>query len=182
MNYSVYLRPLKITDAKTSYKWRNNPLIWKFTEFKPNKKIDIATEMDWIKKVLKCKNEHRFAICLLETGQYLGNIQLINIADKAGYFHVFIGETSFWGKGIAKEATQLLLNYGFKKLGLDFINLKVHQDNNIAKSIYQKMGFHSIGIDADFMVMTLEKNHFLGLKQKEKLEEMIYQQEVLMPN
>lgn len=182
MNYSVYLRPLSVPDAATSYKWRNNPIIWKFTEYKPDKKIDFATESDWIKKSLKVKNDYRFAICLLETGQYIGNIQLINIADKAGDYHIFIGDTFYWGKGIAKEATQLILNYGFIKLGLDFINLKVHQDNTIAKAIYQKMGFNSIGSQGDFILMTLEKNHFLGLKKRAKIEEKLALTEALIPN
>ena len=182
MNYSVYLRPLEVPDAKISYKWRNNPLIWKFTEYKPNKIIDFATETDWIKNSLKIKNDHRFAICLLETGQYIGNIQLINIEDKKGDFHVFIGDTFYWGKGIAKEATQLILNYGFIRLGLDFMNLKVHQDNTIAKAIYQKMGFIKTSQDGDFISMILEKNHFLRLNKKAKIEENIALKEALIPN
>jgi RimJ/RimL family protein N-acetyltransferase len=168
MNYSVYLRPLEITDAKTSYKWRNNPVLWKYTEFKPNKNISIAIETAWLKKVLKCKNAFRFAICLLDSGKYLGNIQLVNIDDKIGYFHVFIGETSFWGKGIAKEATQLMLNYGFSKLGLTAIKLKVHQNNSVAKAIYQKMGFQEINKEGDFLVMSLQRNFFFGNSYIEK--------------
>lgn len=172
MNYSVYLRPLEVADAKTSYRWRNNPLIWKFTEFKPNKNINIAIETAWIKKVLKSKDAYRFAICLLENGKYLGNIQLVNIKDKIGFFHVFIGETSFWGKGIAKEATQLILNYGFSKLKLDFINLKVHEMNSVAKAIYLKMGFQETGKERDFLVMSLHRNYFFGNNYIEKSKDL----------
>jgi RimJ/RimL family protein N-acetyltransferase len=172
MNYSVYLRPLEMADAKTSYRWRNNPLIWEFTEFQPNKNITIAIESAWIKKVLKSKDAYRFAICLLENGKYLGNIQLVNIKDRIGYFHVFIGETSFWGKGIAKEATQLILNYGFSKLKLDFIKLKVHEMNSVAKAIYLKMGFQEMGKERNFIEMSLHRNYFLSALSTANKEEL----------
>ena len=180
MNYSVYLRPLKFEDAKTSYKWRNNPKIWEFTPFKPTKLISLAMEKVWLKKALKNKNEYRFAICLLETGQYIGNIQLINVKNNSGCFHVFIGEPSFWSKGIGKEATSLILNYGFTKLGLDFITLGVHKMNAFAKSVYYKMGFQPISEDGDFIEMALEKNHFYNLTNSIKSEPILNPQEFLI--
>jgi diamine N-acetyltransferase len=179
MNYSVYLRPLKLEDAKTSYQWRNNPLIWKFTQFKPDRPVNIALETSWLKKVLKNKTEYRFAICLLENGQYIGNIQLINVKNNSGCFHVFIGDPTFWGKGIGKEATALILNYGFTKLALDFITLEVHKDNLFANAVYQRMGFEKINENGNFIEMALEKNYFLNQKKYYKTEKLINQKGIL---
>ena len=180
MNYSVYLRPLKLEDAKTSYKWRNNPKIWEFTPFKPNKHITLAMEKLWLKKTLKAKNEYRFAICMLDTGKYVGNIQLINVKNNTACFHVFIGEPSFWGKGIGKEATSLILNYGFTKLGLDFVTLGVHKMNAFAKSVYYKMGFQPLSEDGDFIEMALEKNQYFKLKNLRTTEQTIHHEELLI--
>ena len=65
----ITIRPLCIEDALTSYKWRNNPNIWKYTGNKPDKVITPEIETEWIKKVLKNENERRFAI--IADGQYI---------------------------------------------------------------------------------------------------------------
>ena len=53
-NLAIYLRSLK-EDALTSYKWRNNPLIWKLTGSKPDIEITKEIELSWIDKILKKK-------------------------------------------------------------------------------------------------------------------------------
>ena len=70
----VYIRPLTLEDAKTSYKWRNNPKVWELTGSKPDKYITEEMETEWLKNVLQRKNEKRFAVCVKDTDQYIGNI------------------------------------------------------------------------------------------------------------
>ena len=158
MSPAIYLRPLKLDDAKLSYKWRNNPAIWKFTKFNADQPITEAVETEWLRKILKTKKDYRFAICLQEDGKYLGNVQLINVSGKSAVFHLFIGETSYWGQGIGKQATYLMLDYGFNKLGLKTITLEVHKDNLSAQAIYSKIGFKKIGEDESFIEMALQRN------------------------
>ncbi|TKB97613.1 GNAT family N-acetyltransferase [Pedobacter cryophilus] len=175
MNYSIYLRPLNLEDAETSYRWRNNPEIWNFTEFKPNKHITVEIETEWLYRILQNKDEYRFAICLKETGQYLGNVQLLNVNNKTACFHIFIGETSFWGKGIGNKATALLLEHGFNNLKLDFITLRVHKDNSFALSVYKKMGFQIIDKNGDFMEMALAKDYYYRLQKLSRLQKTTLQ-------
>jgi diamine N-acetyltransferase len=141
MTYSVYLRSLKLADAKTSCLWRNNPLIWQYTRFKPTKYITEEMETEWLKKALGNINEYRFAICLKSNSQYVGNIQLIDVKSKKADLHLFIGESSYWGMGFGKEATALMINYGFTYLGLESIRLEVHNENYAAQHLYKKVGF-----------------------------------------
>jgi diamine N-acetyltransferase len=166
MSYQVYIRPLNLDDAKISFKWRNNPLIWKYTKFKISETITESIETAWLKQVLNNSDEHRFAICLKENGRYLGNIQLIDVKDRSAQYHIFIGEASFWGLGIANEATKLILGYGFVNLGLDLISLEVHKENLIAQSVYKRMGFHPTGKENDFIKMSLSAKHYFEGKAK----------------
>lgn len=164
MNYSIYIRPLKLDDAKISYKWRNNPAIWEYTKYTPTKNITKATETKWIKRVLKNKNEHRFAICLKENDKYLGNIQLIDVMNNSAEFHLFIGETSYWGKGFGKEATALIIDYGFTILGLTSIRLDVHTENFWAQNVYKKMGFMPKKENENYIEMVLTSIAYSGLQ------------------
>ena len=170
MNYTIYIRPLQLEDAEVSFCWRNNSKIWEFTEFKPTQQITLEIETEWLRKKLQNKNEYRFAICLRENGQYLGNVQLLEVNNKRANFHIFIGEPSFWGKGIGNKATALLLEHGFNNLNLDFITLKVHKDNSFALSVYKKMGFQIIEKNGDFMEMALAKDYYFRMQKSIRLQ------------
>ncbi len=158
MNYSIYLRELYLSDAKISYQWRNNPEIWKFTGFKPDKIISEKMELEWLKNALAKSNDHRFAICLKNNSQYIGNVQLTNVLSNGADFHLFIGEPSYWGMGIGKQATALMLIFGFTHLELNLINLEVHKEHLAAQSVYKKIGFLENGINSDFLKMSIKKN------------------------
>lgn len=160
MNHSVYLRPLCIDDAKVSYQWRNNPLIWQFTKFKPSNYVTETIESAWLANALKVKSDHRFAICLKDDGKYLGNIQLTNVKHKSATLHLFIGDPLFWGRGIGKEATALLLEYGFDKLGLRCVMLEVHQQNFSAQSVYEKSGFQAFNTKDQFIMMCITRKRY----------------------
>jgi diamine N-acetyltransferase len=161
MSQLTYIRPLVLNDANTSYKWRNNPLIWKFTGSKPHKHITAKTETEWLRKCLASENEKRFAICLNSTDQYVGNIQLTNIDESEAQYHIFIGETDVWGKGIAKEATIQLLKFAFEELGLIRVWLEVNEENLSAISVYRNVGFEvQHTTKENFIKMILTKDEF----------------------
>lgn len=137
----IYLRPLQVTDALTSFKWRNNPAIWKHTGSQPNILITKELETEWLEETLLRENEKRYAICIVKTKEYIGNIQLTNIANGLAEFHIFIGETKYWGIGIGNKATKLMLDIGIKELKLKEIYLSVSKKNVAALRLYLKIGF-----------------------------------------
>ena len=123
----VTIRPLQRNDAFTSYKWRNDPNLWKLTGSKPDCIITPEIELAWIEKVMANIRDYRCAI--VADGIYVGNIYLTNIQNKKADYHIFIGEKDYWNKGIAKRASKLIIEYGFEKLGLESICLYVRKNN-----------------------------------------------------
>lgn len=162
MDNLVYIRPLVLSDANVSYQWRNDSDIWKYTEFKPDRYISLEAEQEWIKGKLENKDERRFAICLKENNQYIGNIQLLAINNGLAFFHIFIGEKSLWGNGIGKQATKLILKYAFFELGLKCVLLEVNPLNISAYKTYERMGFVAVGSNEanGFIKMELNKKEF----------------------
>ena len=157
-NNDIYLRPLQESDSHISYIWRNNPDIWKYTGSKPNKYITPEIEMEWIKDVLKRDNEKRYAICTFQDDKYVGNVQLTKIENGRAEFHIFIGVTDYWGKGIGKLATKKIIDIGFKLLKLKSIYLEVKKSNIPAVKAYLSVGFI---IDEEInnnYIMSINKN------------------------
>lgn len=54
---------------------------------------------------------------------------------------------AFWGKGLATEAGETLINYGFDKLRAHAIFAGHHPDNHASKSVLLKLGFEESGAE-----------------------------------
>ena len=145
----VSIRLLEEKDAKTSYAWRNDPEIWKYTGSKPTKIITFETENEWIKEVLKRKDEIRFAICVGNKKEYVGNVQLTKISNIDAEFHIFIGNKFFLNKGIGTKATVLVLSYAIDILKLQTVYLFVNKNNAAAIKSYYKCNFFEVERNCD---------------------------------
>lgn len=152
----VSIRPLKIEDAYISVKWRNDPIVFKYTGNIYDHKITLESELSWIKKVTKAKDEYRCAI--LVDGKYVGNIYLTNIHSGVGTYHIFLGEKDYWGKGVAKRASILLLQYAFDFLNLNLVELHVRIINERAIKLYKHLGFHEISRNEEWIYMVITKD------------------------
>lgn len=137
----VQIRKITLQDASISYIWRNDQEIWKTTGRNWSKKVTLNDELEWIKKVINDKSRLTFAICIGENQEYVGNVQLTDIDEIKGVFHIFIGNKNVWGKGIGTEATKLLLEYAKQNLSIKYIFLKVLKTNKKAYFIYKNAGF-----------------------------------------
>jgi diamine N-acetyltransferase len=155
----VRIRPLTIEDARTSWKWRNDPSIWKYTNNKPAQEITIEMEQEWLIKSLAKGNESRFAICLSEEMNYIGNVQLTDITKEDAQFHIFIGEKQYHGMGIGTRATKLILEYAFNVLKLKSIYLYVNLNNIIAIRAYEKNGFKTTEIHENKLKMIVKRQY-----------------------
>ncbi len=151
----VKTRPLREEDAYVSYKWRNDPLVFKYTCNRYTSEITLESELEWIRRVTKNPADYR---CAIEAdGVYVGNIYLTDITNKEADYHIFIGDRNYWGKGVAKKASQLLIKYGFETLNLDRINLQMRTENHTAYHLYLTLGFIEIERSEEFITMSLPK-------------------------
>lgn len=138
---NVYIRPLRESDALASWRWRNDPDVWAYTGSHPDHYITEDIELEWIHRVLKDETSRRFAICITDTHEYIGNVQLTDINSDSAQFHIFIGKKSYWGKGVATMATNLLLAFARCNLKLRKVYLNVNKENIAAIRSYKKNGF-----------------------------------------
>ncbi|EEF88221.1 GNAT family N-acetyltransferase [Bacteroides cellulosilyticus] len=152
----ISIRPLRVEDAYTSVKWRNDPEVFKYTGNTYNREITIQDELLWVKKVIQDEDGYRCAI--LADNQYVGNIYLTNICNDSAVYHIFLGERSVWGKGVAKQASRLILRYAFDSLDLNLVELRVKMKNERAIELYKRIGFQEHSRDEEWIHMTITKD------------------------
>ena len=151
----VTIRPLEENDAYTSVKWRNDPEVFKYTGNIYKNEIKIENELEWIRKVTSNSKDYRCAI--LADGIYVGNIYLTDIENGSAEYHIFIGDKLYWGKGVAKQASILILEYAFNVLSLDSVKLQVRKENTSAFMLYQRLGFEVEKEDVEWILMIVKK-------------------------
>lgn len=58
---------------------------------------------------------------------------------------IMIGDSSYWGQGIGRDAMLTLLRHGFETLNLNRVFLRTYQYNERALRLYQGLGFTEEG-------------------------------------
>ena len=149
---SVSLRPINLADTDKIVSWRNNPTVkrYLFTQTVLTNEQHILYYKDSI-LTGKCA---QFIIEMKDNKKNISSIGTIFIknidnVNHCGEYGIFIGDDLARGKGYAKKATQLILEYGFEELKLHRISLKVMADNFPALKVYKAMGFKQEGIERD---------------------------------
>ena len=84
-----------------------------------------------------------WAISTKNENKHIGNIKIDPIEIEHGIceYGIMMGDKSEWGKGFAKEASKLVIDFCFKNLNLRKINLGVIESNTKAVKLYEKLNF-----------------------------------------
>ena len=145
---TISIRPLSIDDTRNIVKWRNLPSVKRFLYSQD--KLTPDSHIAYFESVVKAGKCAQFIIVLRkdEKEYDIGTIFIKNldVKNRNGEFGIFIGEEIGRGKGYSLLATNLILEYGFKELGLHRISLSVMEDNIAAIKTYRKAGFVQEGI------------------------------------
>lgn len=152
----IYLRPLRVEDASTSYRWRNDSELWKYTGNRPDRVVTEEMEREWAAAVIGDATRINFAICEARSGKYIGNIYMVHVANQEGELGLFIGDRSAHGHGYGEMALEALKEVVRCKFHLRRINIRVREENIAACKTYLQCGACVIGRDGDWLLMTIE--------------------------
>ena len=143
----VRLRPLDERDLDHVMEWVNDQEVTR-TLLMGRYPVTRQMEKEWLEGRLKgSEKEVSFVIETL-AGSYLGGIGFFRIqaVERHAELGLVIGRKSEWGKGYAREAMSLLMDYGFTQLNFNMIYLAVVPHNTRAHKIYLDLGFKEEGL------------------------------------
>ncbi|PJA01923.1 N-acetyltransferase [bacterium (Candidatus Gribaldobacteria) CG_4_10_14_0_2_um_filter_41_16] len=137
----IYLKLLEESNVTREYcDWLNDPAVNKYLT---TKESTIDELRQYIKKQVQDPNSFFVGIFEKTNDLHIGNIKLepIDWKNKKAVFGILIGNKSYWNKGIGTEATKLICDYAFKKMGMEKVELGVIASNIPAIKSYEKVGF-----------------------------------------
>lgn len=156
----ILLRQLLLKDAPLMLEWMHDPETQKcFRKDMLQMTIKDAEHFCEASNTLKELKSGESIHCAIvsEVDEYLGTVSLKNIdleAQNAEYA-ISLREKAR-GKGIAKEATMLILKKAFSELGLHRVYLNVLSNNYRAIRLYEKCGFAYEGEFRDHLYLNGE--------------------------
>ncbi|WP_407267388.1 GNAT family N-acetyltransferase [Tenacibaculum maritimum] len=116
---NIGLRAVEKEDLPYLRDWRNIPNFRK--HFREVRELSLTDQEAWFESLQKTKHiNYMFTIVDLKTNRPIGagGILYINWIIRSGDFSFYIGEDEMYigNDGKAKEAAELLIDYGFKNL------------------------------------------------------------------
>ncbi|OGY44940.1 MAG: hypothetical protein A2729_04125 [Candidatus Buchananbacteria bacterium RIFCSPHIGHO2_01_FULL_39_14] len=146
----IYLRPLTLNDVSQKYcDWLNDPQVNQFLETR-------QTTLNQLKKYVsdQIADPKSFLIGIFdkENNNHIGNVKfyLLDEAKKRADFGIIIGDKNYWQAGFGTEATKLAIDYGFKILGFNEIELGVLAENIRGQKAFSKAGFKPITVKKNY--------------------------------
>lgn len=142
----IYLRPVETEDAKFLAKGENEPVVRESLFLALP--ISLANEQEKVEQYITSKDAVVLIIVEKETNKPVGQTAFFRIdyISRAAVFYIAILEPAFWSKGFGSEATKLMVDYAFKTLNLNRIQLHVCAENKPAIKIYARVGFQKEGV------------------------------------
>lgn len=143
----VYLRALELEDLTGNYfQWFNDPEVCRFNSHGrfPNNMEKMEA---YLHRAYTDPSLVVFAIISQENDAHVGNISLqgINLIDRSAEYAIILGEKEYWGKGVAKEASDLILQYAFRVLNLCRVYCGTSEDNTGMQKLAAYMGMTEEG-------------------------------------
>jgi UDP-4-amino-4,6-dideoxy-N-acetyl-beta-L-altrosamine N-acetyltransferase len=142
----VLLRRMSREDAADVVRMRAEPEVQ--TQLFSARPPTMAEHLRWLADVEARGDRHDFMIVERASGRSIGTIGLSHIDRVNGRaeYGVLIGEPGARGKGLAAEASRLLLAYAFGTLKLRRVYLHVFARNADALRLYRRVGFQPEGV------------------------------------
>ena len=179
----VYIRQLELGDEEHLYKWWNNGELMEHAthafgtlQSKEAIRINILKE---IESSNMFSDRKRFLIFKKEDNKPIGEMNYCDwdARNQKCEFGIKICELDEQGKGYVKDALYHLIDFMFRFLNLNKIELTTMIDNNKAQGLYKKLGFQEIGVirqgyfDSrigdfrDIVYMDLLKSDWINIKE-----------------
>lgn len=141
------VRRLEREDLPVRVAWFNAPGV--FRQMTIEAPLGLAQTQKWFEQTLLDSSRRDFAFFQVATQSSgrlvaMGGLTRIDPGARRAELYV-VADPEQTGKGHGTAATKWLCNYGFLRLGLHRLFLTTTENNERARSLYERLGFRSEG-------------------------------------
>ena len=136
----IKLRKMQRDDIPNRVKWFNDPDVNKTLLLEGS--FDLEKTYEWFDRVSKDDSRVDFVI-ENQQGKSIGFTSLVNIDRNEATAECFciIGDKESWGKGFGTEIHRVLIDWGFKNLGINKVWADIKAENIAIIKVIGRLGF-----------------------------------------
>ena len=127
-------------------RWYSDPEVSRLTRYQDGPMRPEEIERFFAARVIG-PDSFTMAVHVRDTDRLIGSCAFSQLDGDNGsaLYHITIGEKDTWGRGFGTDATRLMLEHAFTRLGLHRVALSVFAFNERAIRSYRKAGFVTEG-------------------------------------
>ena len=144
----LVLRQITKDDAADIFTYLSDEKVMQYYGLEPFKSIEEALEeIEWYQSIFDENSGIRWGITLKGHGKVIGSCGFLNKVPQ--HYRSEIGfelSKDFWGQGIATEALEAVIKYGFEQLDLQRIQALIEPPNISSQKLVERNGFIKEGL------------------------------------
>ena len=147
-NDLVTLRALEPTDLDTLFQWENDTALWVVSDtVAPYSREALWNYLQQYTGDIYAQRQLRLMITLTEDGTPVGTVDFLNFdpLNNRAELGLFIA-TEQRGKGLGRQALELLTAYAREHLGLRQIYVFIALDNKVCLTLFKDYGYRRAGV------------------------------------
>lgn len=135
------LRPLSIDDAEMLYGLFSDSETMRYWGGFRADTLEATREL--IPGILNGPGARYWTLWRPGENQSIGYVGFIGNEGVPGFGYAL--RRDYWGQGFVPEACRAAIGWGFESLGLDRVELWIHEDNERSLTVAHKLGFRAVG-------------------------------------
>lgn len=153
---TVALREMRRSDAEAVERYAGDRGVTRYLVWGPNTPAQTLAHLELAiaQAGSPHRTDHHLAVVELESGELVGaaHLSLDSERNRRGDIG-YVLRRDRWGRGLATETVHLLLQLGFRWLGLHHIRATCHPDNLASARVLEKVGMGLDGRIRDHMLI-----------------------------
>lgn len=151
----LLLRRMQVGDCYDMYEYASDPNVTRFLTWSPHPDMEYTKEyLQYIANHYKLGDFYDWAVILREENKMIGTcgftrFHMHHDCGEVGY----VINPAYRGRGIACEAVQTVMRFGFSNLGLHRIEAKYMDGNEASRRVMEKVGMTFEGMRRDEMLI-----------------------------
>ena len=145
------LRKMIVADASDMYEYASRPDVTKYLTWDPHPDRDFTREyLEYLGNRYSAGMFYDWAVVYEPDCKMIGTcgftaFHCANDCAEVGY----VLNPEYWGRGIAVEALEAVIAFGFENLGLNRIEARFMEGNDSSRRVMEKLGMEFEGIERD---------------------------------
>jgi ribosomal-protein-alanine N-acetyltransferase len=149
----LVLRRPEMEDVNEMFLHRSNPDLMKYIQHRlVTKREQVENAMNNVHGFIDRNESINWAITLKGDNKPIGMVGYVRFSPEHYRAEIgYIVHTPYHGKGMAQEATQAVVDYGFHVMGLHSIEAVINHENEASKKLVERMGFTKDAFFKDYL-------------------------------